>query len=438
MKTFLKKVFNRFLRSSDLFQETQNRLDMIEQNIGGLVYRTGAIHSDGEKVTDVALDKVSLQALYTEILRTQEAIQATQGMVIDSIRANERVAFLVENLAQMQAPVNNYIEYCAKRDTHVALKNDKQMLCERYSNFNDKILELVDMAEKCQWVRFPQSLYHYFIQNQDKLSYICGNLDEESNNVLYRQLFLWCVTPLMFRYDVTPPPPAWNRKWHLDTQEMIDEFIHYRWRALQNAKSSDIFDEVSYEEHYLLDEEHVKKGFYIIDGGAFCGETAIVMSKLVGPTGRVFAFEPVESAYKVLCSQNLENTVCIPKGLHDQTKELAFHIVEGDEFSSSVRKDGEIRIAVTSIDDYVSEQKLSRVDFIKMDIEGSELSALKGAKNTIVKFKPMLAISIYHNDGRDLIDVTHYLMETYKDQYKFSIRQNSICWSETVVFATRR
>lgn len=219
---------------------------------------------------------------------------------------------------------------------------------------------------------------------------------------------------------------------------MIDEFIHYRWRALQNAKSSDIFDEVSYEEHYLLDEEHVKKGFYIIDGGAFCGETAIVMSKLVGPTGRVFAFEPVESAYKVLCSQNLENTVCIPKGLHDQTKELAFHIVEGDEFSSSVRKDGEIRIAVTSIDDYVSEQKLSRVDFIKMDIEGSELSALKGAKNTIVKFKPMLAISIYHNDGRDLIDVTHYLMETYKDQYKFSIRQNSICWSETVVFATRR
>jgi hypothetical protein len=53
-------------------------------------------------------------------------------------------------------------------------------------------------------------------------------------------------------------------------------------------------------------------------------------------------------------------------------------------------------VPLTTIDHLVEELKLDRVDFIKMDIEGSEYRALEGARNTIARFHPRLAIAAYH------------------------------------------
>ena len=78
---------------------------------------------------------------------------------------------------------------------------------------------------------------------------------------------------------------------------------------------------------------------------------------------------------------------------------------------------GGITIQVDSIDDIV---KNNRVDFIKMDIEGAELNALKGAAKTIVRDHPILAVCVYHK-REDLLEIPNYIHSLYEG-YKFYIR----------------
>ena len=61
-----------------------------------------------------------------------------------------------------------------------------------------------------------------------------------------------------------------------------------------------------------------------------------------------------------------------------------------------MNSDGADVVQIMSIDSYVAEKKLPRVDFIKLDVEGAELDTLKGAATTIARFKPILALSAYH------------------------------------------
>jgi hypothetical protein len=76
---------------------------------------------------------------------------------------------------------------------------------------------------------------------------------------------------------------------------------------------------------------------------------------------------------------------------------------------------------------------LPRVDFIKMDIEGSELNALRGAEGTILGFKPKLAISIYHRDS-DFIEIPNYLRKLDVG-YEFFLDHFTVYGEETILFA---
>jgi hypothetical protein len=79
-------------------------------------------------------------------------------------------------------------------------------------------------------------------------------------------------------------------------------------------------------------------------------------------------------------------------------------------------------------------EQLDRIDFIKMDIEGGELPALKGAERVLRSFKPKLAISVYHN-LRDFWEIPQWLNDL-KLGYEFYLRHFTIHHEETVLFAT--
>lgn len=68
-----------------------------------------------------------------------------------------------------------------------------------------------------------------------------------------------------------------------------------------------------------------------------------------------------------------------------------------------------------------------------MDIEGSELEALKGAVHTIQRDKPKLAICIYHKP-EDMTEIPLYI-KSLVPEYKFYVRHHSNCWTDTVLYA---
>ncbi len=113
---------------------------------------------------------------------------------------------------------------------------------------------------------------------------------------------------------------------------------------------------------------------------------------------------------------------CRNTNLAFQCDELAgSHIVESDE--------GGTQVKVVALDSCVQE----KVTFIKMDIEGAELKALEGAKQLITKYRPKLAICIYHK-REDMWEIP-YFIKSLVPEYKLYIRHYSNYDYETVLYA---
>ena len=82
---------------------------------------------------------------------------------------------------------------------------------------------------------------------------------------------------------------------------------------------------------------------------------------------------------------------------------------------------GKEKIQLTTIDNFIKEKNIKKVDVIKVDIEGEESNAIAGAINTIKTHKPVLLISIYHNP-KDFFEIKP-LLEKLVPEYKFIIKK---------------
>lgn len=187
-------------------------------------------------------------------------------------------------------------------------------------------------------------------------------------------------------------------------------------------------------------------GDYVIDAGGCWGDVALYFAHHVGERGKVFSFEFTPENLRVF-QRNLdlnpelaERIEIVPNALWDTSGELISYLPVGPGTSlarGAPSKNGiSLQVMTTSIDDFVRERKLPRVDFIKMDIEGAELNALKGAEKTIRSFKPRLAISVYHQ-ADDVIDIPTYIKDLGLD-YEFFLDHFTIYGEETVLFARPR
>ncbi|MEM1083904.1 MAG: FkbM family methyltransferase [Verrucomicrobiota bacterium] len=185
----------------------------------------------------------------------------------------------------------------------------------------------------------------------------------------------------------------------------------------------------------------VEDGDTVIDCGGCWGETAIHFSEQAGSEGKVISFEFVPSNLEIYRKnlglnpelskriQLIENPVWSEEGgeLHFQDRGPA-SMVDTKPFDGST---GSVRIR--TIDSVVEESGLQEVSFIKMDIEGAELPALRGAEETIRRHRPKLAISVYHS-VEEFYTIPDYIHSLGLD-YQFYLGHATIHSEETVLFA---
>lgn len=170
-----------------------------------------------------------------------------------------------------------------------------------------------------------------------------------------------------------------------------------------------------------------------VDAGSKDLVTAKKLRDYADKIEKIYAFEPDPDNYKK-CLKNREwfehGTVeLIPYGTWSEKKTLCFSATA--DGSSHITDDGECRVNVITIDEVVSDS--SKVTFIKMDVEGSELESLKGAKNIIRRDRPKLAICIYHKP-EDSVTIPLYI-KSLVPGYKLYIRHHSNGAGETVLYA---
>lgn len=171
-----------------------------------------------------------------------------------------------------------------------------------------------------------------------------------------------------------------------------------------------------------------------VDGGAYNGDTIfefLAWSK--GCEYKVYSLEPIKGMYELvkkrLKKDDIADVDVLNAAVWCRNEEL-FFVDMGD--GSNVIRNGREGIAVRGerIDDIVGEDGAT---FIKLDVEGAELEALRGACETIRACHPKLAICIYHKP-MDILDIGKYILELNAD-YRFAIRHYTLTNCETVLYA---
>lgn len=168
-----------------------------------------------------------------------------------------------------------------------------------------------------------------------------------------------------------------------------------------------------------------------VDGGAFDGDSIrLFLDRVEGKFSRVLAFEPDQETFQRLAKNFVDDPKieAINAGLHRRKGVLRFDNAgtRGSIFTES----GEFEIPVVGLDEILGSD---RVTFIKMNIEGAELEALRGGKQAIQNWGPKLGISLYHNPA-DLWTLPQEIGALRSD-YKFYIRQHDGGIIETVLYA---
>ena len=147
----------------------------------------------------------------------------------------------------------------------------------------------------------------------------------------------------------------------------------------------------------------VQPGWVCLDVGGCFGWYSILLSRAVGPSGQVHAFEPVRPNFECLADNvalnEATNITLNNVALGDQAGRLQLFLpAEGVSASfqphSSISKCTILEADVTTLDNYAERAGFARLDFLKADIEGAELLLLKGGHQTLQRFKPTLLLEI--------------------------------------------
>lgn len=170
-----------------------------------------------------------------------------------------------------------------------------------------------------------------------------------------------------------------------------------------------------------------------VDVGCCDLNSSLEIRKYCGHLKKIYAFEPDPDNYSVCLERKqryaFDAVELLPVGAWSEPTELCFNA--RNDGGSHICNEGGVRISAVPIDNVID--PADKVTMLKMDIEGSELEALKGARKIIQRDKPKLAICIYHKP-EDMVEIPLYIKQLVPD-YRLYIRHHSNTNLETVLYA---
>lgn len=188
---------------------------------------------------------------------------------------------------------------------------------------------------------------------------------------------------------------------------------------------------------YFHADACVRQGDVVIDGGGCFGDTALAFAAEAGADGHVLSFEPSASNRDIFTSMLSLNPALAGRIMLCQDALSDRHgaalRLEPEASASRITPDGKEIISSVTLDQMVQDGQLERVDFIKLDIEGHETQALKGAGQVLALFKPRLAIAAYHRP-LDLLDLSELIL-SFRPDYRLHLGHVTSNQHETVLFA---
>lgn len=167
---------------------------------------------------------------------------------------------------------------------------------------------------------------------------------------------------------------------------------------------------------------YVRPGSRCVDVGAHLGYFTILMARIAGPSGRVVAFEAFPDTFRTLeeniALNRLENVVIEPRAVSDAPGTISLVFERKQRFSGTPSAvayavEGEsdvLDVPAVSLDEYFR-QRPDLPQLIKIDVEGAEFAVLCGARETLVRARPVLLVEVHGRGGQQFDRVTGFLAE---------------------------
>ena len=320
-----------------------------------------------------------------------------------------------------------------------------RLIHKRYSNY---------YIRKYAVEHFLNRIY-YFKNDISYFEYLYDNLhDEWSKHILVDVLTYRILGPKYFRFKIE------NRQYerfHAEIREtrFEDKYIdinYNQWRLFLHEflymggkikcynTTMDVVTVFKMKQYEFSDKNiEIEENDIIIDGGGCWGDTALFFANSAR-NAKVYSFEFVPSNITIF-NQNialnptLNSNIELIKHALSSSSGNQYYIVDNGA-SSYISKEEISNSAIVetiSIDDFVLQQNIDRINFIKLDIEGSEMDVLRGAQKTIKRFKPKLAIAVYHNPI-DFFEIPKFILDLDLG-YELFINHFTPSIAETILFA---
>lgn len=349
------------------------------------------------------------------------ACKAGEGIMKDLAvyKPKTKVIGFIDNFAK--GSFNNLPVWSLKE--FIDLNPDCQMVIMSTLTDKNKIMNLFDIYDipAIEQTPFVSDYYrtNTKILSEDNYKKVIEMFDKEDDKTLYDNIF--------------------KIRKNLFGIEWLNDY-HYK----NNANK--------YQTYHILKKQYLEKinknaVKILFDVGLNDGFNVIAFNRLLPNLKKTYGFEAI---YDYARKQFVEDFILnnkleiVPLALGDCCKKIKFCINKthlGASFAEEITgkkcpvgsPNWEARIVeVTTMDKFCRDRNVLP-DFIKMDIEGAEFSALKGGIETIKKCRPQLAISIYHS-SEDFVNIPLYLKDNLKN-YHYALGHYSPTLSETVLYA---